>query len=136
MQPTIAHVSRLSLVHPITILTTLPSASVGAIIALILFHSELDVISIIGIFLLIGIVKKNAIMMIDFALIANGNTARTPGMNSTSFTGNPDGRISLSGCGYPYRFNCGWLSLRKEEFISECFEVLNLLYAVNPCWRL
>jgi multidrug efflux pump len=59
-----------SLVHPITILTTLPSASVGAIIALILFHSELDVISIIGIFLLIGIVKKNAIMMIDFALIA------------------------------------------------------------------
>ena len=59
-----------SLVHPITILTTLPSASVGAILALILFHSELDVISIIGIFLLIGIVKKNAIMMIDFALIA------------------------------------------------------------------
>jgi len=59
-----------SLVHPITILTTLPSASVGAIIALIIFHSELDVISIIGIFLLIGIVKKNAIMMIDFALIA------------------------------------------------------------------
>src|SRR5580704_16926927 len=59
-----------SLVHPITILTTLPSASVGAIIALIVFHSELDVISIIGIFLLIGIVKKNAIMMIDFALIA------------------------------------------------------------------
>jgi multidrug efflux pump len=59
-----------SLIHPITILTTLPSASVGAIIALIIFHSELDVISIIGIFLLIGIVKKNAIMMIDFALIA------------------------------------------------------------------
>jgi multidrug efflux pump len=59
-----------SLVHPITILTTLPSASVGAILALIVFHSELDVISIIGIFLLIGIVKKNAIMMIDFALIA------------------------------------------------------------------
>ena len=59
-----------SLVHPITILTTLPSASVGAILALIVFHSELDVISVIGIFLLIGIVKKNAIMMIDFALIA------------------------------------------------------------------
>jgi multidrug efflux pump len=59
-----------SLIHPITILTTLPSASVGAIIALIVFKSELDVISIIGIFLLIGIVKKNAIMMIDFALIA------------------------------------------------------------------
>jgi multidrug efflux pump len=59
-----------SLIHPITILTTLPSASVGAMIALILFHSELDVISLIGIFLLIGIVKKNAILMIDFALQA------------------------------------------------------------------
>ena len=59
-----------SLVHPITILTTLPSASVGAVLALILFHSELDVISLIGIILLIGIVKKNAIMMIDFALQA------------------------------------------------------------------
>jgi multidrug efflux pump len=59
-----------SLIHPITILTTLPSASVGAILALILFHSEFDVISLIGILLLIGIVKKNAIMMIDFALQA------------------------------------------------------------------
>ncbi|WP_228983188.1 efflux RND transporter permease subunit [Paraburkholderia gardini] len=59
-----------SLIHPVTILTTLPSASVGAMIALILFHSELDVISLIGIFLLIGIVKKNAILMIDFALQA------------------------------------------------------------------
>ena len=59
-----------SLVHPITILTTLPSASVGAMFALILFRSELDVISLIGIFLLIGIVKKNAILMIDFALQA------------------------------------------------------------------
>ncbi|MGI4812093.1 MAG: efflux RND transporter permease subunit [Janthinobacterium lividum] len=59
-----------SWIHPITILTTLPSASVGAMIALILFHSELDVISLIGIFLLIGIVKKNAILMIDFALQA------------------------------------------------------------------
>lgn len=59
-----------SLIHPITILTTLPSASVGAFISLILFHSELDVISFIGIILLVGIVKKNAIMMIDFALQA------------------------------------------------------------------
>jgi multidrug efflux pump len=57
-----------SLVHPITILSTLPPASVGAVLALIVFKSELDVISIIGIVLLIGIVKKNAIMMIDFAL--------------------------------------------------------------------
>lgn len=57
-----------SLVHPLTILSTLPSASVGAMLALILFKEDLNVISIIGIVLLIGIVKKNAIMMIDFAL--------------------------------------------------------------------
>jgi multidrug efflux pump len=59
-----------SLVHPLTILTTLPSASLGAMLALLIFHIELDVIAIIGIILLIGIVKKNAIMMIDFALQA------------------------------------------------------------------
>jgi multidrug efflux pump len=59
-----------SLVHPLTIISTLPSASVGAMLALILFGQDLNVISIIGIVLLIGIVKKNAIMMIDFALEA------------------------------------------------------------------
>jgi len=59
-----------SLAHPITIISTLPSASVGAILALLLFKIDLNVISIIGIILLIGIVKKNAIMMIDFALMA------------------------------------------------------------------
>jgi multidrug efflux pump len=59
-----------SLVHPITILSTLPSASIGAMLALMIFHIDLNVISIIGIILLIGIVKKNAIMMIDFALMA------------------------------------------------------------------
>jgi len=59
-----------SLVHPITIISTLPSASVGAMLALMVFHIDLNVISIIGIILLIGIVKKNAIMMIDFALVA------------------------------------------------------------------
>ena len=59
-----------SLVHPITILSTLPSASVGAMLALMIFKIDLNVISIIGIVLLIGIVKKNAIMMIDFALVA------------------------------------------------------------------
>jgi len=59
-----------SLVHPLTIISTLPSASVGAMLALMLFHMDLNVISIIGIVLLIGIVKKNAIMMIDFALTA------------------------------------------------------------------
>jgi multidrug efflux pump len=59
-----------SLVHPLTIISTLPSASVGAMLALMLFRIDLNVISIIGIILLIGIVKKNAIMMIDFALVA------------------------------------------------------------------
>ena len=57
-----------SYIHPITILSTLPSAGTGALLALLLFRMELDVISLIGIILLIGIVKKNAIMMIDFAL--------------------------------------------------------------------
>jgi multidrug efflux pump len=66
-----------SLVHPLTILSTLPPASVGAILALQLAHSELDVMSIIGIILLIGIVKKNAIMMIDFALSAERNEGKT-----------------------------------------------------------
>ena len=66
-----------SLVHPLTILSTLPPASVGAILALQLTHSELDVMSIIGIILLIGIVKKNAIMMIDFALSAERNDGKS-----------------------------------------------------------
>jgi multidrug efflux pump len=65
-----------SLVHPITILSTLPSASLGAILALLLTGTELDVMSIIGIILLIGIVKKNAIMMIDFALNAERNQGK------------------------------------------------------------
>jgi multidrug efflux pump len=59
-----------SYIHPITILSTLPSAGVGAILALMIFHSELSVVALIGIILLIGIVQKNAIMMIDFALEA------------------------------------------------------------------
>jgi multidrug efflux pump len=59
-----------SLVHPLTIISTLPSASVGAMLALMIFKIDLNIISIIGIILLIGIVKKNAIMMIDFALVA------------------------------------------------------------------
>jgi multidrug efflux pump len=65
-----------SLVHPITILSTLPSASVGALLALLITHTELDVMSLIGIILLIGIVKKNAIMMIDFALNAERNEGK------------------------------------------------------------
>jgi multidrug efflux pump len=67
-----------SLVHPITILSTLPSASVGAMLALMVFHEDLNVISIIGIVLLIGIVKKNAIMMIDFALQAEREQGLNP----------------------------------------------------------
>jgi multidrug efflux pump len=59
-----------SFIHPVTILSTLPSAAVGALLSLMLLHYDLDVIAIIGIILLIGIVKKNAIMMIDFALEA------------------------------------------------------------------
>ncbi|HUK16743.1 MAG TPA: efflux RND transporter permease subunit, partial [Bryobacteraceae bacterium] len=59
-----------SYIHPITILSTLPSAGVGALLALMLTHTDLSVIAMIGIILLIGIVKKNAIMMIDFALAA------------------------------------------------------------------
>ena len=66
-----------SLMHPLTILSTLPSASVGAMLALMLFQMDLNVISIIGIVLLIGIVKKNAIMMIDFALAAERNEGKT-----------------------------------------------------------
>ena len=67
-----------SLVHPLTIISTLPSAGVGALVAMVLFRSNLDIIGMIGIILLIGIVKKNAIMMIDFALAAE----RNEGLNS------------------------------------------------------
>ena len=66
-----------SYIHPITILSTLPSAGVGAILALLLFQIELSVIAIIGILLLIGIVKKNAIMMIDFALVVERTQGKT-----------------------------------------------------------
>ncbi|MGA2046275.1 MAG: efflux RND transporter permease subunit [Terracidiphilus sp.] len=66
-----------SLVHPLTIISTLPSASVGAMLALMAFKIDLNVISIIGIILLIGIVKKNAIMMIDFALVAEREEGKT-----------------------------------------------------------
>jgi multidrug efflux pump len=65
-----------SYIHPLTILSTLPSAGVGAILALLIFRTELTVVAIIGIILLIGIVKKNAIMMIDFALDAERNEGK------------------------------------------------------------
>jgi multidrug efflux pump len=67
-----------SFIHPITILSTLPSAGIGALLALIVAGSDLGVIGIIGIILLIGIVKKNAIMMIDFALDAERNEGLPP----------------------------------------------------------
>ncbi len=67
-----------SYIHPITILSTLPSAGVGAILALLLCRTEFSIISLIGIILLIGIVKKNAIMMIDFALEAERNHGKAP----------------------------------------------------------
>jgi multidrug efflux pump len=68
-----------SFIHPITILSTLPSAGVGALLALVIFHQDLSVVAIIGIILLIGIVKKNGIMMVDFAIAGE----RERGMSST-----------------------------------------------------
>jgi multidrug efflux pump subunit AcrB len=67
-----------SLIHPITIISTLPSAGLGALLMLIAFHFDLSVIAIIGIILLIGIVKKNGIMLIDFALEAERNQGLSP----------------------------------------------------------
>ena len=67
-----------SLVHPVTVLTTLPSAGVGAVLALLIFKMEFSTIALIGIFLLIGIVKKNAILIIDFALEAERSRGLTP----------------------------------------------------------
>src|SRR5262249_28824184 len=67
-----------SYIHPLTILSTLPSAGVGAVLALMICRPELDVIGLIGIILLIGIVKKNAVMMIDFALEAEREHGKTP----------------------------------------------------------
>jgi len=67
-----------SFIHPVTILSTLPSAGVGALLALLVARTDLGVIGIIGIILLIGIVKKNAIMMIDFALVAEREQGMSP----------------------------------------------------------
>ena len=67
-----------SYIHPLTILSTLPSAGIGAILALLLCHNDFDVVSLIGMILLIGIVEKNAIMMIDFALDAERTEGKSP----------------------------------------------------------
>ena len=73
-----------SYIHPITILSTLPSAGVGAVLALLLFGTEFSIIALIGVILLIGIVKKNAIMMIDFALEAERARRREPARGDLS----------------------------------------------------
>ena len=80
-----------SYIHPITILSTLPSAGVGALLALMICNTEFSVIALIGIILLIGIVKKNAIMMIDFALEASATKASRRKRRST--------RPACCGCG-------------------------------------
>jgi multidrug efflux pump len=67
-----------SFIHPVTILSTLPSAGIGALLALMIAGDDLTIVAIIGIILLIGIVKKNAIMMIDFALDAERNEGKSP----------------------------------------------------------
>src|SRR5215510_5157698 len=69
-----------SFIHPITILSGLPSAGVGALLTLQLFESELNLYSMVGLIMLIGIVKKNAIMMIDFALDAERSEGKSPGV--------------------------------------------------------
>jgi len=67
-----------SYIHPLTIISTLPSAGVGAVLALMIFHKDLSIIAVIGVILLIGIVKKNAILMIDFALAAERIDGKSP----------------------------------------------------------
>ncbi|MHB8454907.1 MAG: efflux RND transporter permease subunit [Acidiferrobacterales bacterium] len=67
-----------STIHPLTILSTLPSAGIGAVLALLLFHTDFSIIALIGVFLLIGIVKKNAILMVDFALQAERDLGANP----------------------------------------------------------
>ena len=72
-----------SLAHPLTIISTLPSAGLGALLALQVFGAELTIIAFIGIILLIGIVKKNGIMLVDFALDAERSAACRPSARST-----------------------------------------------------
>ncbi|WP_163069372.1 efflux RND transporter permease subunit, partial [Acinetobacter baumannii] len=67
-----------SYIHPLTILSTLPSAGVGALLMLMAFHFDLSVIAMIGVILLIGIVKKNGIMMVDFAIHAEREQGLSP----------------------------------------------------------
>ena len=72
-----------SFIHPLTILSGLPSAGFGALLTLMLFHLDLNLYAFVGIIMLVGIVKKNAIMMIDFALEAERKEGKTPARRST-----------------------------------------------------
>src|SRR5260370_19934031 len=67
-----------SFIHPITILTALPFAGVGALVTLMLFHTELSIYAFVGIIMLVGLVKKNGIMMVDFAVEAERKEGKTP----------------------------------------------------------
>jgi HAE1 family hydrophobic/amphiphilic exporter-1 len=67
-----------SFIHPITILTALPFAGVGALVTLMMFHTELSIYAFVGIIMLVGLVKKNGIMMVDFAIEAEKNEGKTP----------------------------------------------------------
>ena len=120
-----------SLVHPLTIISTLPSASVGAMLALMLFKIDLNVISIIGIVLLIGIVKKNAIMMIDFALVAERQEGKsTRGLHFRSvhaaLSSHPDDhdgraiRRSAAGLWHRYRFGAAQTSGNHDCRRPDC----------------
>ena len=81
-----------SYIHPITILSGLPSAGLGALVTLWLFGNELNIYSFVGLILLIGLVKKNAIMQIDFALDAERSTARRRPKRSTKAASSASGR--------------------------------------------
>ncbi len=100
-----------SLIHPLTIISTLPSAGVGALMAMVLFKANLDLIGMIGIILLIGIVKKNAIMMIDFALAARAERrdesagCHLPGLPAEVSTHHDDDHVRAAG----WDANGAWL---------------------------
>ena len=98
-----------SYIHPITILSTLPSAGVGAILALLISGNDFSVIALIGIILLIGIVKKNGIMMVDFALDAQRNEGKPPTKRSirraccvSSDHDDDDGGAARRACRWPW----------------------------------
>jgi multidrug efflux pump len=105
-----------SFIHPLTILSTLPSAGVGAFLALILFHQDLSVVAIIGIVLLIGIVKKNGIMMVDFALEAerkHGKSARDAIYEACLLRFRPILMTTMARCSRVCRWRWGLVTARS-----------------------